>query len=292
MQEYKFTLHDLDHVFKAGHTVMVEIQSTWFPLYDRNPQTFVPNIMKAKPSDYKSATITIYSGPGHDSSLQVPMMSAPEQDETPNRGSGQSDSRKSMTPYLPYLRQPIIFLVAVSAPTLPCKARKHLARELDTARLAHKDCISEVAQCYHFVFEVEGRERFDYLPGQFVSAVAPDEKGKLQTRAYSIASAAGGNRFRAVRQPGRGGLLFQSPRRPARPARRRDDPDSWAAWALCAAGTYNRFDPYSYRHGDCAHARLYAVALPSRRPRPQQRQGDLAGLRHPLRDRHLLSRRI
>ena len=57
------SLHDVDHVFKAGHTVMVEIQSTWFPLYDRNPQTFVPNIMKAKPEDYKPATITIYSDP-------------------------------------------------------------------------------------------------------------------------------------------------------------------------------------------------------------------------------------
>jgi predicted acyl esterase len=70
-------LHDVDHVFKAGHTVMVEIQSTWFPLYDRNPQTFVPNIMKAKPADYKPATITIYSGPGHDSALELPVMNAP-----------------------------------------------------------------------------------------------------------------------------------------------------------------------------------------------------------------------
>jgi putative CocE/NonD family hydrolase len=77
IHEYKFSLHGVDHVFKAGHTVMVEIQSTWFPLYDRNPQTFVPNIMKAKPADYESATITIYSGPGHDSSLQAPVMSRP-----------------------------------------------------------------------------------------------------------------------------------------------------------------------------------------------------------------------
>ncbi|MGB9406661.1 MAG: CocE/NonD family hydrolase [Terracidiphilus sp.] len=76
VREYRFSLHDVDHVFKAGHTVMVEIQSTWFPLYDRNPQTFVPNIMTAKPSDYQSATITIYSGPGHDSTLQVPLVSA------------------------------------------------------------------------------------------------------------------------------------------------------------------------------------------------------------------------
>jgi hypothetical protein len=78
VHEYKFSLHDVDHVFKAGHTVMVEIQSTWFPLYDRNPQTFVPNIMKAKPADYKSETITIYSGPGHDSALEVPVMLAPD----------------------------------------------------------------------------------------------------------------------------------------------------------------------------------------------------------------------
>jgi ferredoxin-NADP reductase len=70
-----------------------------------------------------------------------------------------------------------------------------LARELFTARLARKDCISEVAQCYHFVFEIEGLESFHFLSGQFVSAVAADENGKQQTRAYSIASAASGNHF-------------------------------------------------------------------------------------------------
>ena len=74
VREYKFSLHNVDHVFKAGHTVMVEIQSTWFPLYDRNPQTFVPNIMKAAASDFKPATITVYSGPGHESRLMVPVM--------------------------------------------------------------------------------------------------------------------------------------------------------------------------------------------------------------------------
>jgi len=77
IHEYKFSLHDVDHVFKAEHTVMVEIQSTWFPLYDRNPQTFVPNIMKAKPADYKAATITIYSGPGHESAIEVPEVNMP-----------------------------------------------------------------------------------------------------------------------------------------------------------------------------------------------------------------------
>jgi hypothetical protein len=74
--EYKFSLHDVDHVFKAGHTVMVEIQSTWFPLYDRNPQTFVPNIMKVKPSDFHSATIVILSGSDHDSAILLPVVPA------------------------------------------------------------------------------------------------------------------------------------------------------------------------------------------------------------------------
>jgi ferredoxin-NADP reductase len=70
-----------------------------------------------------------------------------------------------------------------------------LAREFYTARMSEKTCISEVAQCYHFQFVVEGVESFQYQPGQFVSAVAPDSKGKQQTRAYSIASAAQKSRF-------------------------------------------------------------------------------------------------
>ncbi len=79
VHEYKYSLHDVDHVFKAGHTVMVEVQSSWFPLYDRNPQTFVPNIMTAKPGDYKPATVTIYSGQEYDSTLQVPLVNACDQ---------------------------------------------------------------------------------------------------------------------------------------------------------------------------------------------------------------------
>jgi ferredoxin-NADP reductase len=70
-----------------------------------------------------------------------------------------------------------------------------LARELYTARLARKDCISEVAQCYHFEFVIDALETFPYAPGQFISAVAEDENGKMQTRAYSIASAPVANRF-------------------------------------------------------------------------------------------------
>jgi putative CocE/NonD family hydrolase len=81
VHEYKYSLHDVDHVFKAGHTVVVEVQSTWFPLYDRNPQTFVSNIMTAKPEDYKPATITIYGGQELDSTLQLPLVNACDQIE-------------------------------------------------------------------------------------------------------------------------------------------------------------------------------------------------------------------
>jgi putative CocE/NonD family hydrolase len=58
-QRYRFTLPNVNHVFLPGHRIMVQIQSTLFPLYDRNPQTFVPNIFNAKPSDYRKADITI-----------------------------------------------------------------------------------------------------------------------------------------------------------------------------------------------------------------------------------------
>ena len=52
MTEYKIDLHPNDHVFMKGHRIMVQVQSTWFPLYDRNPQKFVPNIYKATDADY------------------------------------------------------------------------------------------------------------------------------------------------------------------------------------------------------------------------------------------------
>ncbi len=67
-EEYKFSLHAADHVFFKGHRIMVQVQSTWFPLYDRNPQTFVPNIMTAQPSDYHSAVQHIYAA----SHLELP----------------------------------------------------------------------------------------------------------------------------------------------------------------------------------------------------------------------------
>lgn len=68
--EYKWSLHGADHTFLKGHKIMVEVQSSWFPLYDRNPQTFVPNIMTAPPEAYKPQTITIYGSPKYPSHLE------------------------------------------------------------------------------------------------------------------------------------------------------------------------------------------------------------------------------
>ena len=57
---YHFELPTANHVFLPGHRIMVQVQSSWFPLYDRNPQTFVPNIFWAKPGDYRKATQRIF----------------------------------------------------------------------------------------------------------------------------------------------------------------------------------------------------------------------------------------
>jgi len=67
-------LHSTNHVFKKGHRIMVQVQSTWFPLYDRNPQKFVPNIFAAKESDYQKATQTIYRSKEHPSSVEVMLL--------------------------------------------------------------------------------------------------------------------------------------------------------------------------------------------------------------------------
>jgi putative CocE/NonD family hydrolase len=67
---YKFNLPTANHVFLPGHRIMVQVQSSWFPLYDRNPQTFVPNIFWAKPEDYKNATQRVY----HSSFVELPVV--------------------------------------------------------------------------------------------------------------------------------------------------------------------------------------------------------------------------
>ena len=65
----------VNHVFKSGHRIMVQVQSSWFPLYDRNPQTFVPNIFLAQPADYVKATQRIYHSPGAQSFIEMPVVS-------------------------------------------------------------------------------------------------------------------------------------------------------------------------------------------------------------------------
>jgi putative CocE/NonD family hydrolase len=70
VNEFKWSLHGADHTFLKGHRIMVEVQSSWFPLYDRNPQTFVPNIMTAPKSAYKAETVTIYGSAKYPSRLE------------------------------------------------------------------------------------------------------------------------------------------------------------------------------------------------------------------------------
>lgn len=69
---YRFNLPNANHVFLPGHRMMVQVQSSWFPLYDRNPQTFVPNIFWARPEDYRQAIQRIY----HQSFVELPVVTA------------------------------------------------------------------------------------------------------------------------------------------------------------------------------------------------------------------------
>jgi uncharacterized protein len=72
--EWNVPLRDHDHVFLKGHRIMVQVQSTWFPVIDRNPQKFVPSIYKAQAGDFTAATQRIYSTPGMESHIVLPVM--------------------------------------------------------------------------------------------------------------------------------------------------------------------------------------------------------------------------
>jgi putative CocE/NonD family hydrolase len=72
--QYRFKLPTANHVFRSGHRIMVQIQSSWFPLYDRNPQTFVPNIFWAKLEDFKAATQRVYHTPNLESYVELPIV--------------------------------------------------------------------------------------------------------------------------------------------------------------------------------------------------------------------------
>ncbi|HEX3395749.1 MAG TPA: CocE/NonD family hydrolase [Steroidobacteraceae bacterium] len=75
-QVFRFALPTVNHVFLPGHRIMVQVQSSWFPLYDRNPQTYVDNIFFAKPGDYKKATIKIFDAGSAASFVELPVVSA------------------------------------------------------------------------------------------------------------------------------------------------------------------------------------------------------------------------
>ncbi len=74
VEEYKFALPNVDHVFLPGHRIMIQVQSSLFPLYDRNPQTYVENIFYARSGDYKAATQSVYRGGATASSVLLPIV--------------------------------------------------------------------------------------------------------------------------------------------------------------------------------------------------------------------------
>ena len=74
---YRWALPTANHVFLKGHRMMVQVQSSWFPLYDRNPQTFVPNIFWAKPADFRKAVQRVYHAPRQASFIELPLVTAP-----------------------------------------------------------------------------------------------------------------------------------------------------------------------------------------------------------------------
>jgi len=71
VEAYTVDLHQQSYTFRAGHRIMVQVQSTWFPLYDRNPQTFVPNIFLAQPSDYRPQQHRVYRTASYPSNVEI-----------------------------------------------------------------------------------------------------------------------------------------------------------------------------------------------------------------------------
>jgi putative CocE/NonD family hydrolase len=74
---FAIDLHTANHVFKKGHRIMVQVQSTWFPIIDRNPQKFVPNIFEARESDYQKATQRIYRSKDFPSGVEIFVLPSP-----------------------------------------------------------------------------------------------------------------------------------------------------------------------------------------------------------------------
>jgi hypothetical protein len=76
VETFRFALPTTNHVFLPGHRIMVQVQSSWFPLYDRNPQTWVDNIFFAQPGDYRKATQRVFHAPGEASFVELPVVEA------------------------------------------------------------------------------------------------------------------------------------------------------------------------------------------------------------------------
>jgi hypothetical protein len=74
---FRYSLRTQNYRFRKGHRIMVQVQSTWFPLIDRNPQTFVPNIFEAKASDFRPATVKVYRSGSAASRVEVPVVQRP-----------------------------------------------------------------------------------------------------------------------------------------------------------------------------------------------------------------------
>ena len=72
--EFVIDLHDINHTFKKGHHILIQVQSTWFPLIDRNPQKFVPNIFEANETDYIKATQRVYFSAQFPTYIELPVM--------------------------------------------------------------------------------------------------------------------------------------------------------------------------------------------------------------------------
>ena len=73
-EAFVIDLHQINHTFKKGHRLMIQVQSSWFPVIDRNPQKYVPNIFEAKNSDYIKAIHTIYFSSQYPTHIELPVM--------------------------------------------------------------------------------------------------------------------------------------------------------------------------------------------------------------------------
>jgi predicted acyl esterase len=84
--EYAIHLRDRSHRFLAGHRLMVQVQSTWFPLIDRNPQTWMPNIFLAAPDEFRKATHRVYVSSRYPTHIVLPVRAAPAPGSIPPSG--------------------------------------------------------------------------------------------------------------------------------------------------------------------------------------------------------------